>query len=110
MRDMPVIARRDKGGGAADLPNDSMFVFVPAINSDYVTFWDLLAERAKPAGLSAVVEDRNTVVRVVTGVLIGSVLSAAVQAAAFFWFSEPLVGWSSVVLGMAYVGDGSASP
>jgi adenylate cyclase len=63
-----------------------------------------LADRTSPAGLSAVVEDRHTVVRIVTWILVGSILSASVQAAAFFTWDEPLVGWSSVALGIAYLG------
>lgn len=69
-----------------------------------MTIWDHLAERTKPAGLSVVVEDRKTVVRVVTGALAGSVLAAVIQAAVFFSSAEPLAGWSSVVLGVAYTG------
>lgn len=49
------------------------------------------------------VEDRKTAVWVVTGALVGSLLAAVVQATVFFSFGETVAGWSSAVLGVAYL-------
>jgi len=68
-----------------------------------VNFWDGLGARTKLVGAAAAIEQPRTVVRIVTGALWFSVVSAAITAILFFWFDEPTVGWASVLLSSAYL-------
>ncbi|MGQ0848115.1 MAG: adenylate/guanylate cyclase domain-containing protein [Actinomycetota bacterium] len=57
------------------------------------TFWERLAARTTPSGALETVEDPMTVVRLVTGVLLFSVLAASTSAAWLFLLNEPATGF-----------------
>jgi guanylate cyclase len=66
-------------------------------------FWERLAPRAQVAGALAAIEDPETVVRLGMFTLIGAAASTGGFAALFFVFNEPVAGWSTLALAMAFL-------
>lgn len=67
------------------------------------TFWERLAARTTPSGPLETIEDPMTLVRLVTGALLTSVLAASVGASSFFLLDEPATGLAYLALATAFV-------
>ena len=67
------------------------------------TFWERLAARTTPSGPLETIEDPMTLVRLVTGALLTSVLAASVGAFSFFLLDEPATGLAYLALATAFV-------
>lgn len=70
--------------------------------TDEGTFWGRLAPRAQAAGALATIEDPKTVVRLVLLTVVGAAASTAGFAVLFFFFDEPVAGWSTLALATAF--------
>jgi guanylate cyclase len=66
--------------------------------TEQASLWDRLAARTKPSGALEVMENPRTVVLMVFLWTLGSLPSAVLSAALFFWFDEPESGWIYVAL------------
>ena len=67
------------------------------------TFWERVAARTTPSGPLETIEDPMTLVRLVTGALLTSVLAASVGASSFFLLDEPATGLAYLALATAFV-------
>lgn len=63
-----------------------------------------LADRVKPAGILASIEDPMVLVRLATFTMLTAAADAAAVSALFFLYGEPLAGWGTVALSLGFVG------
>lgn len=66
-------------------------------------FWERLAARTQPVAALATIESPRTIALIVAGALGGATVFATVFSVVFFAADEPVSGWASAALAVAYL-------